>query len=271
MERSDQETVSGLDIATLFGDTERRRKRCDHDEVDELIHSINSLFPPESRCIEEELPDGQPPEGTPWEGPSPPEQAVSPWEYQIEEVPPIPASVQKKKARNRHIRTVLGDILFYFVLIVIVVSVLSAKRGGDGPLVIAGYSAHTVLTGSMQDTLPQGSLIITRSVDPAALSIGDDITYMRDAHTTVTHRIVGIAENYENSGQRAFQTKGTRNIEPDEEMVYGANVVGKVIYHSVALGKAANFIVSYWYILVAIYLILWGAMAIIKKLFQISR
>ena len=66
---------------------------------------------------------------------------------------------------------------------------------------------------------------------PNTLQIGDDITYMANQTTSVTHRIVGIMENYENTGQRAFEAQGVMNSEPDRQPVPAVNVVGKVVYH----------------------------------------
>lgn len=95
------------------------------------------------------------------------------------------------------------------VLIVLVVSVAFLKGGDSGaPKSLAGFSTFTVLTGSMQDEIPQGSLVITQQTDPRELKIGDDITYLSSPTTTVTHRIVGIIENYKDTGQRAFENAG---------------------------------------------------------------
>ena len=47
----------------------------------------------------------------------------------------------------------------------------------------------------------------------------------------IRDRIVGIIENYENTGQRAFTTQGIMNAQPDKQPVPAVNVVGKVVFH----------------------------------------
>ena len=108
------------------------------------------------------------------------------------------------------------------------------------------FSAFTVLTGSMEEVIPKGSLVITKRVDPMELNIGDDITYMVSESATVTHRIIKIEENFLNTGERAFQTQGVMNEEPDRTPVLAVNVVGKVIYHSKALGTIVKYGQNNW-------------------------
>ncbi|MCL1847118.1 MAG: signal peptidase I [Coriobacteriia bacterium] len=147
------------------------------------------------------------------------------------------------EAANKSIRSRITGLLYYIVLIVIVLCAYQFSGAGSAvPRNVFGYSAMTVLTGSMQQEIPKGSLIITKQVDPQTIQIGDDITYMKDAKTSITHRVVGIYENYDNKRMRGFQTQGVNNINPDAEIVLATNVVGKVIYHSEKLGAAVNFI-----------------------------
>ena len=153
----------------------------------------------------------------------------------------------KPERTKKHAGKWIGDIAFYLFLIVLVVSVAFLKGGDSGaPKSLAGFSTFTVLTGSMQDEIPQGSLVITQQTDPRELKIGDDITYLSSPTTTVTHRIVGIIENYKDTGQRAFETQGIMNAKPDEQPVPAGNVVGKVIFHSYALGQAFTVLSEHW-------------------------
>lgn len=142
---------------------------------------------------------------------------------------------------------VIRNVMFYLALVLLLVVALFVRTGNSGaPNSLAGYCGMIVLTESMQDTIPKGSLIITKSVEPASLKIGDDITFMANRTTTLTHRIVGITESYQETGERAFETKGTMNAQPDQQPVLASNVVGKVIFHSKALGTVSNVISAYW-------------------------
>lgn len=138
-------------------------------------------------------------------------------------------------------------MLFYGVLIVLIVgTVILTGSGEQGPRSFAGFTAQTVLTSSMEDVYPKGALVISRRTDPSSLEIGDDITFMTSETTTVTHRIIGIVENYADTGQRAFQTQGVMNQTPDSQLVPAVNVVGKVVFHSLAAGKAVDFLKGSW-------------------------
>lgn len=166
----------------------------------------------------------------------------------------------KPERTKKHAGKWIGDIAFYLFLIVLVVSAALLKGGDSGaPKSLAGFSMFTVLTGSMQDEIPQGSLVITQQTDPRELKIGDDVTYLSSPTTTVTHRIVGIIENYNNTGQRAFETQGIMNAKPDEQPVPAGNVVGKVIFHSYALGRAFTVLSEHWLVFL-ILLVLTGAL-----------
>lgn len=185
----------------------------------------------------------------------PPEEAAEP---QRSEAPPPtqpdPSPQNKPKERRRW-----GDVLFYLVLLAIVVGALMWKESTTTVRTFAGFSAFTVLSGSMETEIPKGSLIITRQVDPDTLQVGDDITYMRDATTTITHRIVEIVEDYQQTGQRAFRTQGVMNAEPDKQLVPAVNVVGKVVFHSHLAGQVVGVVSRYWHLAV-LFLLLFGGL-----------
>ncbi|MDR0906077.1 MAG: signal peptidase I [Oscillospiraceae bacterium] len=115
----------------------------------------------------------------------------------------------------------VGSVIFYIVLLLAVAGTVAFRSLG-------GYSFYTVLTRSMQSEIPQGSLVISKNTDPALIEVGDDITYLREDNSSVTHRVIGIKEDYDNSGERGFQTKGIENELPDQGIVYATNVIGVV-------------------------------------------
>jgi len=170
--------------------------------------------------------------------------------------------------RKRKLRALLGDILFYVSLVAFVLAVFLFCGAGDGgPVSVFGFSAMRVLTGSMGLDIPQGSLIVTQSVDPVTLQIGDDITYFSAPTTTVTHRVVAITENYRDTGARAFTTQGTANDAPDSVPVPAANVLGKVIFHSLALGKVMYFVRRHWLWLLVFAALLTGLVQSLRVVF----
>ena len=107
-----------------------------------------------------------------------------------------------------------------------------------------GYSFFAVLSNSMYDEIPKGSLIVVRQTDPQSLKVGDTITYKRDRTTTVTHRVVEIHENYNDSGTRGFTTMGINNADPDTGIVYADSVIGLVSYCIPGLGSVLTYIMD---------------------------
>ena len=148
------------------------------------------------------------------------------------------------KKKPSKIKSICFNLIFYLLLIAIVVGVFIFKDSGsaEAPQDIAGYSVMTVLTRSMQDVLPQNSIIVTKQVDPSTIQVGDDITYLMSNNTTVTHRVINIHDNYAGTGQLGFETQGTMNDKPDVDIVIAANIVGVVIFNSLPIGKGILFI-----------------------------
>jgi len=146
--------------------------------------------------------------------------------------------------KSSRIRSICFNLVFYTALIAVVLGVFLFKDSGTAgpPQDIAGFSVMTVLTRSMQDVLPQNSLIVTKRVDPSSIQVGDDITYLMSNNSTVTHRVVKIHQNYAGTRQPGFETQGTMNERPDAEIVGAANVVGRVIFSNLTLGKIILFV-----------------------------
>ena len=143
-----------------------------------------------------------------------------------------------KKQRGKF--AVIADVIFYLAIALILFAAASSGANGGAPKTIMGYSYFTVLTPSMQKELPKGSLILVRHTQAQELRVGDNITFMVDAGKSITHKIMGIYENYQGSGGRGFQTQGVNNASPDREIVYEKNVVGKVIFSVPAAGAVIS-------------------------------
>jgi signal peptidase len=77
-------------------------------------------------------------------------------------------------------------------------------------LILLGYEPMVIVTGSMQKTIPVGSLVVSHKVDPRQLEVGDVISFQKPigAKGLDTHRIVAIRND---NGKRLYQTKGDNN------------------------------------------------------------
>ena len=150
--------------------------------------------------------------------------------------------LSSKKQPKRSWRGFLSELVFYLLLIVIVLFAYLYSSTQKRPSNFFGYSAMMVLTGSMQDEIPRGSLIITKKVDANEIKVGDNISFFVDEKNTVTHRVIAIMENFAETGSRGFQTQGVNNLHPDTEITYANSVVGRVIFHSLLLGRLFSFL-----------------------------
>lgn len=105
-----------------------------------------------------------------------------------------------------------------------------------------GLRVYTVLSGSMEPVYHVGSIIYVRSVDPFAIAEGDDITFMLDEDTIVTHRVVGVVPDEEDASVVRFRTKGVANDAEDGTLVHYRNVIGTPVFTIPYLGYFANYI-----------------------------
>jgi signal peptidase I len=106
------------------------------------------------------------------------------------------------------------------------VAVLAAVAAGI--LVWAGYRPQPVLSGSMEPTLPVGSLAVAKAVPADSVREGDVITFGRPSGQpgTITHRITDITIS---KGRRAFTTKGDANPSADPWQLRLPDQVGKQV------------------------------------------
>ena len=97
------------------------------------------------------------------------------------------------------------------ILLAVAAAVLLAV--GIGPLTGA-YRMATVLSGSMGRGMPVGSVAVLVPIDPAAVQVGDVITYQAPTpeHQVVTHRVVEITEP---GPHPVLRTHGDANATPD--------------------------------------------------------
>lgn len=172
---------------------------------------------------------------------------------------------EPEKSRKSKVMNVIGNILFYLVIIGIIAGAFLVKSSSGGrPTMIAGFSAFRVLSSSMEDVYPKGSLIITKSVEPNELKVGDDITFMVSETSSITHRIISITQNYAGTGKPGFETQGVMNEKPDKDMVAAANIVGKVVFCSKFLGDLAIFVKDNWPIMIFAVVVLIALITFLK-------
>ncbi len=96
---------------------------------------------------------------------------------------------------------------------------------------------YCMMTDSMGDTIPKGSIVFSYGIPMEELQIGDVITYINSQGLSVTHQIVSEIDDYNESGSRAFYTKGTENDAVDDEAVTYDMIKGKVMIYIPYIAK----------------------------------
>jgi signal peptidase len=105
---------------------------------------------------------------------------------------------------------------------------------------IAGGTALTVLTQSMEPKLPPGTLIVIRPAPIADIRIGDVLTYQvkSDEPAVISHRVV--SRTIDSKGKTTFVTKGDNNDLPDAGVVQQVQIRGTLWYSIPLLGYVNN-------------------------------
>ena len=99
---------------------------------------------------------------------------------------------------------------------------------------LGGFMMFRVVTGSMEPTIPVGSLLVTQQVDIESIRLNDIICFRTQLSDIwgkiVTHRVVNVM--VEESGRVLLETKGDANLVSDIYLVDQTNYVGKVIWYT---------------------------------------
>lgn len=145
----------------------------------------------------------------------------------------------KQKVRHPGRHTWLSRCFGVFSTILLLLLVLCCL-----PLTVPrmlGCQVYSVISGSMEPAIPTGSLVYIREEAPEQLIPGDVIAFYgaRDSASIITHR---VTENRVVMGE--LVTKGDANQENDMTPVSYDSVIGKVIGHIPAAGKAAELFTS---------------------------
>ena len=143
--------------------------------------------------------------------------------------------MKMKKNRKNPVAAIcsaLGTLL----LIIIVVACL--------PLTVPkvfGYEMYTVISGSMEPSIPTGSLVYIMDMEPQDVADGDVIAFYggHDSNAIITHRVV---KNRVVMGE--FVTKGDANEKEDMNPIPYMNFLGRVELSIPVVGELAQMLTS---------------------------
>lgn len=126
-----------------------------------------------------------------------------------------------------------GQVFAWLVILgvvaVLAVAVVVPRLGGATP--------YTILTSSMEPSMPPGTLVVARPVDPSRITVGTVITYQLESGkpTVVTHRVTAVG--VDTTGELRFTTRGDANAAPDAATVRPVQIRGELWYAVPHLGR----------------------------------
>lgn len=128
-----------------------------------------------------------------------------------------------------------SNIIKYTTTVILILAVLLCVHVlrqviQKGYVSFGPYSTFRVVTGSMEPTLPIGSLLICKAVDVQEIQVGDIVCFrsygITDSTAVITHRVTAVLSG--ENGDILLQTKGDANLVADGVLVSERNLIGKV-------------------------------------------
>ncbi|MGO1411413.1 MAG: signal peptidase I [Microbacterium sp.] len=136
----------------------------------------------------------------------------------------VPAAASAAPGRRRaRVGGVVGEVLLWLAAAAGLICIV---------LVILAYTANITLimfrTGSMEPTIPAGSVAVVQQVDAAAVSVGDVVTVDRAGELPITHRVTSVAAGA-SADERVITMRGDAN-DVEDPAPYDVKTVRTVLF-----------------------------------------
>ncbi len=106
---------------------------------------------------------------------------------------------------------------------------------------LTGRELFIIAGGSMEPSIPIGSLVIATRTDPMTIAPGDIVTIRADNAVVITHRVRSVVESPDG---RFFELQGDANTTPDGGLVPARAIVGVADLYLPYAGYARAFATS---------------------------
>ncbi|MGN1300422.1 MAG: signal peptidase I [Clostridia bacterium] len=179
--------------------------------------------------------------------------------------------MSKKIGDNKALK-IIGNILYYMlvVLVLLILLVVLLQRVTHNNASIGGIRIFNIVTESMVPEYQVGDILISKSIDPSKIEIGDDVVYMGEVGSfqgkIITHRVIDIEKDGDNY---KFHTKGIANEYEDPAVVSEDQIYGTIIYKTHILSFISKIINNLYGFYFLIFIPL--AVLIIVKIVKIHR
>ncbi|MBE6534594.1 MAG: signal peptidase I [Ruminococcaceae bacterium] len=133
---------------------------------------------------------------------------------------------KKPEKKGSKAPLIVGIVLCAILIPILIVNcalIISGFTNPDRPPSLFGMTPMIVLTDSMEPLIDKGDIIISKSVDPDDIQVGDVISFVDPGSSTnaiLTHRVIAIDDDNED-GIRYATTAGDNNTIRDYERDLG--------------------------------------------------
>ena len=149
------------------------------------------------------------------------------------------------KLRENKAIKIIGNILYYLLVIIVllILAVILFQRVSNNNASIGGIRIFNIVTESMVPEYNVGDILVSKSIDPSKVKVGDDLVYLGNTGSfqdkIITHRVIAIEQGED--GKYLFHTQGIANPEPDP-VVSEDQIYGTIIYKTVILSFISKII-----------------------------
>lgn len=149
------------------------------------------------------------------------------------------------KLRENKAIKIIGNILYYLLVIIVllILAVVLFQRVSNNNASIGGIRIFNIVTESMVPEYNVGDILVSKSIDPSKVKVGDDLVYLGNTGSfqdkIITHRVIAIEQGED--GKYLFYTQGIANPEPDP-VVSEDQIYGTIIYKTVILSFISKII-----------------------------
>ena len=177
-----------------------------------------------------------------------------------------------KKIGNNKALKIIGNILYYIlvVIVLLILLVVLLQRFTHNNASIGGIRIFNIVTESMVPEYQVGDILISKSIDPSKIEIGDDVVYRGEVGSfqgkIITHRVIDIEKD---GDSYKFHTKGIANEYEDPAVVSEDQIYGTIIYKTHILSFISKIINNLYGFYFLIFIPL--AVLIIVKIVKIHR
>jgi signal peptidase len=146
---------------------------------------------------------------------------------------------KNKKGKVSRIAKGVVIVILSIILIMNVYVFIQTKTKPNSVPSLFGYKPFIVLSGSMENEIYVGDLVIVKEVDPKTLQVNDIIAFRDSENYVTTHRIINVVNTDKG---KCFETKGDANNTKDNDIVCSDSIEGKYSSKIHAIGNAILFI-----------------------------